>query len=467
MNYLKKFNLICEEQEINLICEGGLFSWFKDKRWSLEDECRILIPTITNKVKLAYTNIYNGEPGPLALGGNPELIPIDEGTQTPGFKIIYYLDDAYVKDSLFPFLKKIDKVNAKNEEFQFFEVEEPYDTQVIVEINVDEDNDIDLSQPNVKIAKLSIKKWKGNIYFNFKCKNGKYTKYEAGSIVINVKCTNYYGLANKILDFINGIGSQYAKENGINQTIGEGLSSIFGGNKKQNTGKWDKIEKSRANAIPGAIIKCIVSPNKKNFSNDNNESKNKNFNSNSNSSNKIHKKIDKQTNAEYISKIYNLNPILDEMDQTEFNENILKTVGLTTSISSNIFNNEDVWTTAVKHVEIYESTNKPVTKEYFDKAKDNVNEYICCTLQPTYLNNSNQKFNKIIQIFLYIINFKNSNKGKDLFNERFDSPIFKIIITDNDNDEVLYERYYNAANFRMAEPKIFNTLSNEIKKLKI
>lgn len=474
-SYLKKFNLLCEEQEVNIICEGGLFSWFKDKRWSLEDECRILIPSMTNKAKLAFTNIYNGEPGELQLTGDPQLIPIDEGTQNPGFKIIYYLNDTYVKNNLFPFLKQIDKCNKLNETFHFFDVEEPYDTQLIIQVNA-KDDEIDLSQPNVKIAKLSIKQWDGNIYFNFKCKDTdrKKSNYKVGTINVKVKCMDYRGLAEKVLDFLNGVGSQYTKENGVNQTIGEGLSSIFGFNKKKkNTGAWDKIKQSKSNNIPGAIITCTVSIDKSkldiNDTLDNDHSRytdNEKWNKANSISGKIQRKRDKQTTAEYISKIYNLNPILDEMDQEAFNENILKTVGLTTSINPNMFDNEDVWTTAEKHVEIYESTDNPITQKYFDDAKENVNEYICCTLQPTYLYNSGKKFNKTIQIFFYIINFKESNKGNDLFNERFDSPIFKIIITDNDNNNILYERYYNAANFRIAEPRIYRILSSEIKKLK-
>lgn len=70
MKHLKKFNLICEEQEINLLFEAkkdGLLSYFK-KRWSLEDEFETMLEFMINKIKLAFTSVYeSGKPGELQL----------------------------------------------------------------------------------------------------------------------------------------------------------------------------------------------------------------------------------------------------------------------------------------------------------------------------------------------------------------------------------------------------------------
>ena len=496
MNYLKNFNLLCEEQEINLIYEGGLLSWFTSKKWSLQKELEILIPIIINKVKLSFTNIKNNEPGELQLiDDTPEEIEsIDDGTQTPGFKLTYSLDDDYTKNNLFPFLKTINSFIELNDIYHFLDEPDKNDVKLIIKINANTvNNDIDLSNPNVKVSKLSIEKWIGTIYFNFNC-NGidrEKSNIEVGSINVDVKCTNYYGLVNKVLDYLTGVGSQYAKENGFNKTLGESFLNIFGiKSKKKNNGEWDKIEKSDRKNIPGAIIKCIVNLNNNKFkqddvldSNKTNNRSNNRYKNISNTNKKLYKRVDKSNNAEYREVIYNLDPILEEMDLVEFNTNILHTKNLNTSINSNIFNNDidyddTYWTTAEKHEELYISTDKPITKDYINNASRNNNEYICCTLQPTYLDGSNKKFNKTIQVFFYILDFIQRNKEEDgtekitynpkaLFNTRFDSPIFKIIITDNNTNEIVYERYYNEPNFNKAEHTICNIIKSEVTKLSL
>ena len=70
MKNLKQFNLICEEQEINLLFEAkktGILSFFQ-KRWSLEDEFETILEFIINKVKRAFHSAYeSGKPGDLQL----------------------------------------------------------------------------------------------------------------------------------------------------------------------------------------------------------------------------------------------------------------------------------------------------------------------------------------------------------------------------------------------------------------
>lgn len=54
MDYkLNKFNILCEEKEIELLFEAknGFLSYFQ-KKWSLKDEFTAILPFILDKVKL-------------------------------------------------------------------------------------------------------------------------------------------------------------------------------------------------------------------------------------------------------------------------------------------------------------------------------------------------------------------------------------------------------------------------------
>ena len=68
------------------------------------------------------------------------------------------MNDEYFKNSLMPCLKELKRYKSLDRKFNIFKPRSVYDAQLILKINA-QDEDYDLSKPNVQVPKLSINKW--------------------------------------------------------------------------------------------------------------------------------------------------------------------------------------------------------------------------------------------------------------------------------------------------------------------
>lgn len=219
-NYLKQFNILCEEKQIDLIFEAkktGLLSYFQ-KSWLLEDEFETMLEFMINKVKLAFTSMYDsGKPGELKINGDPIITSFDEGTQTPGFKAVYIINDDYTKNNLLPCLLQTKRFKNLDEKYMFDLSIDPLDAQLIIKVNADSDGEYDLSKPNTKIPKFGIKHWDGNVYLNFKCKHADRDKsnINIGTIKTLVEVKDYKGLLDRFVDWFENTGKESVKNQRI------------------------------------------------------------------------------------------------------------------------------------------------------------------------------------------------------------------------------------------------------------
>lgn len=489
---LNKFNLICEQQQINLIYEANKkgLQLFLSKRWSLDDEFECMLEFIKRKVETAFTNLYDNQPGELQLTGDPDITELNQGTQEPGYKVEYYIDEDYVKNNLFPYLKQTNyfsDLNEKNDKFHFFEQSEPYDTKLILKVYAKSEK-FDLSKPDIQIPKFGIENWNGEVYFNFKCADVDRNKssVSVGDISVKVEVKEYQGLLSRFLDILNGVGKDYVEDEGLNKTLGDGLFNIFGVKKKKNKGQWDRIETQKGllwGKVPGANIKCTVTLDKnkiriqdtldRDYNSYLGSSRLERANKTNNNNKQFKKSIDKKNKIECLDRIFDWDPILEVMQSTEFydklsnfNQNEIDN----SRIGNNIIDNDN-WTTADRTNGCFISTGNPVTQKYIDNFKEGTqNEYICLTIHTTRNSmDKNGELNKTYQLFLYIGEYINHDYNSQYLFKKyddFDAPTLKILISDN-NDETLFERYFTKDQFSKFSREFFNKITRLISNIKL
>lgn len=487
---LNKFNLICEQQQINLIYEANKkgLQLFLSKRWSLEEEFECMLEFIKRKVETAFTNIYDNQPGELQLRGDPDITEINQGTQEPGYKVEYNIDDDYIKNNLFPYLKQINYFIELNERFHFFDQQEPYDAKLILKVYANSEK-YDLSKSNIQIPKFGIEKWSGDIYFNFKCVGVDRNKssINVGDISIKVEVKEYKGLIEKFLDVLNGISRDHVEDEGLNKTLGDGLFNIFGTKKKKNKGQWDRIETQKGllgGKVPGANIKCIVTLDKTKTKVQ--DTLDRDYNSylgisrleraNKNNTSKQYKQKQYKDGTICYERIFDWNLIMDIFndDNEKFYQNI-KNQGHNITINPDAFiiDSED-WTTAEKHDRFYEAGNDSVDDNYIKDFKPgHTNEYICLWYNPIDVKDSNNKLIMRYQVFLNITKFieeynkSNIENGNLLFAQVIDAPMLKIQVCEKDTGDVLFERYYTRTNFQKYERDLYIRTANFLNTVKL
>lgn len=96
---LTNFNIAVE----NIISEG----LFSPKTWTLTEEFETILPSIEKKIKLAFENLPKSidKEEEFELGES-EIKPIDEGTQNPGFAVLWSIPVTYVKNIILDILQR-------------------------------------------------------------------------------------------------------------------------------------------------------------------------------------------------------------------------------------------------------------------------------------------------------------------------------------------------------------------------
>lgn len=225
------------------------------------------------------------------------------------------------------------------------------------------------------------------------------------------------------------------KKIGLNNTLGDGLFSIFGDTKKKNDASWDKIKgKSligNIGKVPGALIKCIVTLEKeklrKEISLDPDE---ETYRFNQKTARRLGIKKGRDRISEFEHEMIDSAKIEEIMPLEEFFVNI-RDQGEDTGdqLTENMADSEH-WSTASKFDIEYKWLDKQITKEYIEAANEDSghNEFIACRVFRA-LKNSNRQLLKEYQVFLNIIDFKKN---------RFESPSDKKYNENKNNSDKIY-----------------------------
>lgn len=226
MNRLSKLNMLVESKQIDLIMESpatGLASYF-EKHWSLEDEFVTMLPFMFKKLDFAFSNFFGTDaPGQLELDqaeDNPDIEPIDVGSPTPGFEASWEMNTDYLSGSVFPCLLKTEYGQKLNNKLNLTDPSTDISAHLIIRLNAEHtDLGLDLAKPNLKIPKFSISKWEGNVYLNFDGIGDGSNYVAMGTITLTVKVKEYKDLLDRLHDFLNSLGKEKVKKDGLNNSI--------------------------------------------------------------------------------------------------------------------------------------------------------------------------------------------------------------------------------------------------------
>ena len=216
---LKNFDILCEETEINLITEGSFLSWLNNE-WKLEDELKTILPYIIKKINYVVSNFYETNlPGNFKLYDNPNFTPIDIGSATPGFEVVWNLDSEYIAEDVLPLLLKNKRspFYRLNKKFNFTGRALELDPQFVMRINANADKDMDISKEDVYVKKFSINSWDGTLYFNFTCPgvDKDISRIRIGTIAVTLQVNKYEPFAFKLLNFLKTAGKNKVANRGI------------------------------------------------------------------------------------------------------------------------------------------------------------------------------------------------------------------------------------------------------------
>lgn len=205
-----KFDLLYEEIQAELISEGLLNHIIhKNSKWTFEEECKAIIPTVVDKIKLAFNMFGFGE---LKLE-KPQMRVIDEGTQTPGFRFNGKIEKDYAL-KLINYLDKLsDNTNIKklNAKYKFLTDSNADKLDLVLKLYADQSsNDVDLAKIKTeKIEKFKITKWEGKLYLNFFNNDDKknIAISRDNGVKVKVSYERKNNIIDKTTDFLNKLGN--------------------------------------------------------------------------------------------------------------------------------------------------------------------------------------------------------------------------------------------------------------------
>ena len=462
---LTKFNLICEEIILEARKQSFLDSF--SKKWYFEDELDAILPFILKKCVLAFTNFYEqGKPGNPEINSEPEIEPVDEGTQNPGFKISYNLDGNYVKNNLLPCL-----LADKNSRFARLYTKYTMHTDetklvLILNASVNKNINLDLAKitkNNSKIPKFSISDWEGDLYLNFKCDGVErdQSNVKIGTIDTKVDVQEYKPLASKIFNFLITSGKD-VDFNQLSDQIGDGIANILG-IKPKNDNTVDKIKgKSllgNIGKVPGCDIKCTV---------------------------KINRELKKNIELGANDNAVNVSNTSSMFGFTQKDiENVLKTSDFTvdlpeieSNIDPSIFFKHVLHYNTRDNIELFDTDitgnnwvavkyNGPKSFTDLNNPIDKNTEYVCAFVYQRFMTNVLNGWEKHYNIFININDWKNAsgNDPKKLINKNTVVPLVRIDIKDNNYEDVL-SIWYDWNEFEKAEKIAYNVFKQRILAIK-
>jgi hypothetical protein len=206
----RKFDLLYEEIQAELISEGLLNHIIhKNSKWTFEEECKAIIPTVVDKIKLAFNKFGLGE---LKLE-KPQMIIIDEGTQKPGFRFNGKIEKDYAL-KLIKYLSTLsDDTNIKelNDRYGFLTTANADKLDLVLKLYAEKSsNDVNLAKIKTeKIEKFKITDWKGKLYLNFFDNDDKKNIRisEDNRVNVQVSYERKNNIIDKTTDFLNKLGN--------------------------------------------------------------------------------------------------------------------------------------------------------------------------------------------------------------------------------------------------------------------
>lgn len=456
-----QFNLLYEDVKRELIMEG-LFDKVKSffqKTWSVEEEFKTLLPFVLKKVDGEVKHLYSSDkPGmPVYTNtNNPEITKHSEGSSDFGFDAIYYLDESYVEEDLFPCLMQSEKFIQLNKKYKFEERKKDLDAQLIIRLNPQSDDELDLSKPEIEIKKLSIKKWLGNLYLNLVCPGveREQSNILLGTIDLSVIVKEYESFSSRLTTWLLQAGQGRVPDEELARSLGQSIKSLFTGKKEKDKNPgYDKIDgKSLIGNIgkqPGATIKCSVKIDK--AFKQSVELSDKQENTNTDKDLELKNKL----NLSYNEDIFDKNDILSRMTIDEFERLITYAKPSDSGMQlREELTDIDTWESATRSGNILTSTGKQV--------KNSTN--IVCGMLDCSLP---EDLHKYYLIFIDINDWKNNKfNNKFLWQNNSVDPVINIQIRDATSDDIVYSRWYDSANFKQAEPRIARLIQNKLNQIK-
>lgn len=207
----RKFDLLYEEIQAQLISEGLLNHIIhKNSKWTFTEECSAIIPTVVNKIKLAFNMFRAGE---LKLEKPQTLQLIDVGTQNPGFRFSSKIEKGYAL-KLINYLGKLSvdtNIKKLNNKYRFLTDTKANELYLVLKLYAEKSsNDVDLAKIKTeKIEKFKITDWKGKLYLNFFNNDDKKNIgiSEDNGVKVEVSYERKNNIIDKTTDFLNKLSN--------------------------------------------------------------------------------------------------------------------------------------------------------------------------------------------------------------------------------------------------------------------